>query len=582
MTLSEQGIDVFNARDEFFNDICYPYDNPDGMDIIINDRRSDIYQNATFCQDGCSYFGMNYNLMVANCKCDSSIFQERENNVTENDNLKKDINTFKEIAKSFISNLIDFNFEILRCYNLILNKKRLIQNIGFFSLFGMLFLQIIFFTIYLIRKVEPIKLFMILFKKKHKTNKTIKNSNKINQPPPKMKKKNEKKLDDMNNEKQNKKLKNNGVQKYLKNNFDDIYFKNKESKDQSNSDKRMINIMENNLRKILQNNKYEHNKNQTPMLNINNNDFKKGINYNISSENDIIATNRNIKELDLKNNKIPYKQNILKQKEIQNSKQAYNMETIPENFNDIDYKNKKANKKVNKKRFIKMLNNDDELQDMNYEEAIIYDKRNYLKMFWSFLVESQIILGTFCTENYLNLFCIKLSFFVFTFQISFFLNALFYTDDYISDAYHNNGVLDFITGLPKSIYSFIATFITTSLLKMLSNSKNELIEVIKNRRKYDNYLDIINKKMSKLRKKLIVYFTLLFLLGIFFAYYVTVFCAVYRYSQKYWFFGCLESFAMDSLISLIACLFISLIRYISIKKKIKYCFVLANFITNFI
>ena len=52
-------------------------------------------------------------------------------------------------------------------------------------------------------------------------------------------------------------------------------------------------------------------------------------------------------------------------------------------------------------------------------------------MCWGFLVDSQIILGTFCTDNHLDLFVIKLSFLVFTFQISFFLNALFYTDEYI-------------------------------------------------------------------------------------------------------------------------------------------------------
>ena len=85
-----------------------------------------------------------------------------------------------------------------------------------------------------------------------------------------------------------------------------------------------------------------------------------------------------------------------------------------------------------------------------YEEAILYDKRSYLKIYWGFLVDSQIILGTFFTDSYLYLFVIKLSFLVFTFQISFFLNALFYTDEYISDAYHNNGVLDFFSGLPKS------------------------------------------------------------------------------------------------------------------------------------
>ena len=217
---------------------------------------------------------------------------------------------------------------------------------------------------------------------------------------------------------------------------------------------------------------------------------------------------------------------------------------------------------------------------MDYYVAINLDKRSYIKIFWSFLVDSQIILGTFCTQNYLYLFVIKLSFFVFTFQISFFLNALFYTDEYVSDAYHNNGVLDFIIGLPKSIYSFIATLIITNLLKILSNSKNELTEVINNRKRYDNYIDIIDKKLSKLRKKLIAYFILLFLLNIFFSYYVTVFCAVYRNSQKYWFYGCLESFAMDTLISLIGCILVSFLRFISIRKRIKCCFVLSNIINT--
>ena len=65
------------------------------------------------------------------------------------------------------------------------------------------------------------------------------------------------------------------------------------------------------------------------------------------------------------------------------------------------------------------------------------------------------------------------------FEISFFLNALFYTDEYISDAYHNKGVLDFVSGLPKAIYSFLATLLLTNLLKMLSNSKSELMKLIR-------------------------------------------------------------------------------------------------------
>ena len=250
---------------------------------------------------------------------------------------------------------------------------------------------------------------------------------------------------------------------------------------------------------------------------------------------------------------------------------------------------KKGNikKNLNKKKIIKgnlakISESYYDLQDLDYEKAIIYDKRSYFRMYWDFLVDSQIILGTFCTDNHLDLFIIKLSFFICTFQISFFLNALFYTDEYISDAYHNDGILDFFSGLPKAIYSFIATLITTNLLRMLSSSKSELIQVIKERRKYNNYVNIINNKLSKLRKKLIIYFILVYLLGAFFLYYVVVFCSVYRNSQKYWFLWCLESFGMDSIVGLISCFFLAFFRYIGLKKHIKCFYIFANILSTFL
>ena len=162
------------------------------------------------------------------------------------------------------------------------------------------------------------------------------------------------------------------------------------------------------------------------------------------------------------------------------------------------------------------------------------------------------------------------------------MNALFYTDEYISNAYHNDGVLDFISGLPKSFYSFFATLITTNLLRMLSSSKNELMRVIRRNCRFKNYINIINIKLTKLRKKLVVYFNLVFLFGTFFLYYVAAFCAVYRYSQKYWFLGCLESFGMDFLTSLVICIFLALIRYISIKAHLKCFYILANIISTFL
>ena len=164
----------------------------------------------------------------------------------------------------------------------------------------------------------------------------------------------------------------------------------------------------------------------------------------------------------------------------------------------------------------------------------------------------------------------------------FFLNAFFYTDEYISNAYHNDGVLDFFSGLPKSIYSFFATLVTTNLLRMLSNSKNELRRIVIHKRNAQNYNYLINMKLRILRRKLIIYFILVFVLDLLFFYYVTAFCAVYRNSQKYWFLGCLQSFGMDSSVSIIICIFLALFRYIAIKKKVKCFYLLANIISTFL
>ena len=319
-----------------------------------------------------------------------------------------------------------------------------------------------------------------------------------------------------------------------------------------------------------------------------NNNFRPIINiqapaFNINDKNQIkgkvikIPYNKNIKaKRSLNKRRLINNKKYNKNQKSNNSKALFKIETKGERNVGINNEIKIA------KEVIKLSQKDEDLQDMDYEEAIIHDKRNYLRMYWGFLVDTQIILGTFCTDNSLNLMIIKLSFLICTFQISFFLNALFYTDEYISDAYHNDGVLDFVSGLPKSIYSFVATLITKNLLRMLSNSKSELMKLIRERRKNKNYIFLINIKLRKLRNKLIIYFILVFVLDLLFLYYVSVFCAVYLNSQKYWFIGCLESFGMDSLVAIILCIFLSFFRLIAIRRHIKCLYILTNLITTFL
>ena len=283
-------------------------------------------------------------------------------------------------------------------------------------------------------------------------------------------------------------------------------------------------------------------------------------NFGKSSKKDKLLIYKNL----INNNNNLGKKSILEK----DTNKIYNMKSKI-NKNKIKENNKKENK-------IELLYTD--IKEFDYKEAIIFNKISYLKMYWSFLSDSQIILGTIFNNNDLDLFTIKLSFLVFTFQISFFLNALFYYDEYISDAYHNDGVLDFFSGLPKSIYSFISALLINNLLKILSSSKSELFKIIRKNHNFHEYIKIINIKLAKLRKKLIIYFILIYLLQSFFLYYVSVFCAVYKYSQKYWL---LESFGIDFLSSLIGCIFLALLRYISIKNRIKCLYRFVDTINTF-
>ena len=198
---ASQGIDIFNPKDKFFNDLCYYYDNKDGIDIIINDRRNDIYKNITFCQDGCKYIGFDYELMAANCSCNTDILENKDlNNIKED---KSELFNFDYLKQSFISNLFDFNYQVIYCYNLVFNLKILRKNIGFYAMIIMLLLQIIFLIIYMIKGLDNVRQYIFnLYDKNEKNNMIdpIKNSNKVKKKRKnKFKKENNKEINDDSN-----------------------------------------------------------------------------------------------------------------------------------------------------------------------------------------------------------------------------------------------------------------------------------------------------------------------------------------------------------------------------------------------
>lgn len=56
--LSQSGYNIFDSNDSFYNDICAAFTTQNGTDILLYDRRMDIYKttlNISLCQEGCDF-----------------------------------------------------------------------------------------------------------------------------------------------------------------------------------------------------------------------------------------------------------------------------------------------------------------------------------------------------------------------------------------------------------------------------------------------------------------------------------------------------------------------------------------------
>ena len=393
INLANIGVDVFNASDDYFNDICHNYENNKGKDIIIKDRRNDIYQNVSFCQIGCKYYGIDYTYFAANCICNSSFLQSNiennnnNNNKTNEENNNEEKLNFSDLKESILSNLFNFNINVIYCYNVVFNLKLLKHNIGFFTMIFLFFLQVIFFIIYLVKKLRPIKQYMLIFWKNYV--KTIKAFPPLKSKVKKTSLKNSLNENNLNSQTKFKLETDNG--KIINNKKDIFNIKSLFSKKANNKVKNNIFPKKDNV--IITNNFSPIINLKTPVININNNkiisDSREGKKNNKLRKRKI----RNLKS----NIKIPKEKN-----------KSLIDDTLNVKLKNISLINVDTTGNINKKNntifetnydIIKLSRSDEDLLDMDYEHAIIYDKRKYLRMYWGVLIDNQIILGTFCTEN---------------------------------------------------------------------------------------------------------------------------------------------------------------------------------------
>ena len=154
--LKDQGYNLFNGNDSFYNDICSTFNSFNDTDVLLKDRKNDFYiQNITLCEENCEYEDFNLESLKAKCQCDVKF------------EVKSDKTKVKfypnRLAENFYKIEKYANIKVFICYNLVFDIERLKRNYGSYMIICISLLFIILMIINLFTINIKIRRIMQLF-----------------------------------------------------------------------------------------------------------------------------------------------------------------------------------------------------------------------------------------------------------------------------------------------------------------------------------------------------------------------------------------------------------------------------------
>ena len=584
-SLNTSGYNLLNLNDSFYSDICSTYTSKNGTDISMSGRKTLVYDqnsNLSFCQTGCYLHYYDYINKKAICRC---AVQEEEETVIDVSQVSF---TREDLGDSFFKTIKNSNFLVIKCYKLIFSIKGQSNNIGSYILFCFTILFIIFFILNCIKGNTTLDRYIIGFFK-NKTNQKIIKSTDLDKNCLSVVKerKRSNKIEKLKvtksysgTIKKNKNISKNIV-KVKRNKSNQVTHNIKDKKIKSLNiqklqiNKNNINIYINggykseNINKIKKSNfppkkkisfiKRSAKKPGTQMVtkfllfnptNLSNQSFTKKSNDNLMLK----GTNSLIDNSS--------KKSVIKIKKKSKLKSKF----LQDNIKD---KNKK-NQLLMKNKF-----NDEELNSLEYEIAFIIDKRTYCQYYWSLIKKKQIILFTFISSNDYNLFQVKICLLLLSLSLFFTINGFFFTDETMNRIYEDNGYYDIIYQIPQILYSSLASTIFNTIFKRLSLSEKQLLS-IKKERNINKAKEMASKTRKNIRIRIIVFYIIGLLFMIFFWYFISCFCAVYKNTQIILIKDTLLSFMISMLYPFGINLFPGMFRIPSLRRKEKDKKILYN------
>ena len=226
--------------------------------------------------------------------------------------------------------------------------------------------------------------------------------------------------------------------------------------------------------------------------------------------------------------------------------------------------------KENEKFFEEYL--ETSLDNLEFDDALVKDKRSFCKYFVENFKDKQAIANTFFSEDPIKTRIMKIILFIFDTSLNFVINALFITEEYISEIYHLDDNESFFEFVPRSISRLIKTTLVGEVIGYVSDfffiEENKIKSLFK-REKENKFIikqEIINL-IAELKKRYIGFIVLVFIIIIISFFYLLCFNFVYPYTQIEWIKTSVMVIIIRQILSCLIILFEACLRYLSFKIK---------------
>ena len=118
-----------------------------------------------------------------------------------------------------------------------------------------------------------------------------------------------------------------------------------------------------------------------------------------------------------------------------------------------------------------------EIENLSYKDALKIEDRNKSDYYYALLKEKNKIISLFLNEQDYNIPQVKLSLFIFSFNLSMTINALFFTDEAIYEINQDNDSFNLSTQISRIIYSAIISALINFIVEILAFSHKNIIKL---------------------------------------------------------------------------------------------------------